>query len=38
MQVFLHYVKADGNYKAFAQDGRKYFGQMKEESLRQIWQ
>ena len=38
MQVFLHYVKANGNYKAFAQDGRKYFGQMREESLRQIWQ
>jgi hypothetical protein len=37
MQVFLHYVKANGEYKTFAKDGRKYFGQMREDSLKQIW-
>lgn len=37
MQVFLHYVRANGQYKAFAMDGRKYFGQMKEEALRGVW-
>jgi len=38
MQVFLHYVRANGQYKSFAMDGRKYFGQLKEEALRGVWQ
>ena len=37
MQVFLHYVKANGRYTAFAKDGRKHFGQMKEDALQKVW-
>ena len=37
MQVFLHYVRANGRFKAFAMDGRKFFGQNKSEALESIW-
>jgi hypothetical protein len=37
MQVFLHYVKANGRYTSFAKDGRKHFGQMKEDALKRVW-
>jgi len=37
MQVFLHYVRANGRYTAFVKDGRKHFGQMKEDALQQVW-
>lgn len=38
MQVFLHYIRTNGQYKAFALDGRKYLGQGKDEALRGVWQ
>jgi len=37
MQVFLHYVRANGRFKAFAMDGRKFFGQTKSQALESIW-
>jgi hypothetical protein len=37
IQVFLHYVRANGRYTAFAKDGRKHFGQMKQDALQQVW-
>ena len=37
MQVFLHYVKENGRYKAFAMDGRKHFGQSKDAALKGVW-
>ena len=36
-QLFLHYVRANGRYTAFAKDGRKHFGQMKEDALKKVW-
>ena len=37
MQVFLHYVRANGKYKSFAMDGRKYFGQDKTVAMTEVW-
>ena len=37
MQVFLHYVRANGKYKNFAFDGRNNFGQNKEEAFKNLW-
>ena len=37
MQVFLHYVRANGRYKSFAMDGRKYFGQEKTQAMAEVW-
>ena len=37
MQVFFHYVRANGPYTAFAMDGRQYFGQTKEDGMKGIW-
>tara|TARA_R100001443_G_C3354906_1_gene177709 strand:- start:835 stop:1413 length:579 start_codon:yes stop_codon:yes gene_type:complete len=37
MQVFLHYVRANGRFKAFAMDGRKFFGQSKGQAINNIW-
>tara|TARA_R100001509_G_C4883163_1_gene220910 strand:- start:709 stop:1287 length:579 start_codon:yes stop_codon:yes gene_type:complete len=38
MQVFLHYIRTNGQYKSFALDGRKYLGQDKDEAMRGVWQ
>ena len=32
MQVFLHYVRKEGRYSSFKLDGRKFFGQKKDEA------
>ena len=37
MQVFLHYVRAKGRYTSFAMDGRKYFGQQKQQAIKNVW-
>jgi hypothetical protein len=37
MQVFLHYVRAKGRYTSFAMDGRKYFGQHKQQAIKNVW-
>jgi len=37
MQIFLHYVRADGRFKAFAMDGRKFLGQSKDQAMNNIW-
>ena len=37
MQVFLHYVRKEGRYSSFKLDGRKFFGQQKQEAIKDIW-
>ena len=37
MQVFLHYVRANGKYKNFAFDGRSKLGQDKQEAFKKLW-
>ena len=37
MQVFLHYVRKEGRYSSFKLDGRKFFGQKKDEATKDIW-
>ena len=37
MQIFLHYVRKNGNFTRFELDGRAQLGQYMQESKKNIW-
>ena len=37
MQIFLHYVRADGAYTNHAKDGREYCGQLYKDYHKKVW-
>jgi len=37
MQIFLHYVRANGDYTNYAKDEREYYGQRYEDRHKRVW-